>query len=118
MDLTLDDNGRCLKTGRFMAGFAKAGPGRPKGSRNKLTQNMLDRFSRATEDGISPEDILMGIYQDPEAPAELRYKAASKMADLIYPKASSVEVKMDDKEGMTSEQVDEKLQQLLALAAM
>lgn len=110
-DLTPD--GRSIKTGKFMPGNT-AGKGRPKGSRNKMTQRMLDRVADRSEDGLSMEEILMDIAQDPEMPAELRYKAASKVADLVFPKASSVEVKMDDKENMSKAQIDERLKFLLS----
>lgn len=113
----VDALGRDLKTGRFTKGFAKGGPGRPKGSRNKMTQNMLNRVFERSEAGLSMEEIMMDIAQNPQMAPELRYKAAKAVADLVYPKASSVEVKMDDAEAMTKEQIDQKLQQLIAAAA-
>ena len=112
----VDINGRCVKTGKFLKGHAKGGPGRPKGSRSKMTQNMLYRVFERSEPGMSMEEIMMDIAQDPKAPLDLRFKAAAKVADLVYPKASSVEVKMDDAESMTKEQIDQKLSTLLALA--
>lgn len=114
----VDVHGRCKETGRFLPGKAKAGPGRPKGSRNKLSQKMLDRFARATEEGLSPEDVMIQLFQDPEMSPDLRFKAACKMGDWIYPKAASVEVKVDEKESMTAKQIDEKLKQLIALGSM
>jgi len=105
--------GRNIRTGQFVAGN-KARSGRPRGSRNKMTQRMLNRVAERSEDGLSMEEIMMDIAQDPQMPAELRYKAASKVADLVYPKASSVEVKMHDKETMTKEQIDAKLKSLLS----
>ena len=113
----VDANGRCTKTGKFIKGHAKGGPGRPKGSRSKMTQNMLNRVFERSEAGMSMEEIMMDIAQDPKAPIDLRFKAASKVADLVYPKASSVEVKMDDAESMTKEQIDQKLSTLIALAS-
>lgn len=107
-------DGRNIKTGQFVKGNQASG-GRPKGSRNKMTQRMLNRVADRSEDGLSMEEILMDIAQDPNMPAELRFKAAAKVSDLIYPKASSVEVKMDDKEQMSKEQIDNRLKQLLAL---
>jgi len=106
-------NGRNLKTGQFVKGNT-ASSGRPKGSRNKMTQRMLNRVSERSEDGLSMEEIMMDIAQDPNMPAELRFKAAAKVSDLVYPKASSVEVKMDEKENMTPEQIDWKLRELLS----
>lgn len=105
--------GRSVKTGQFMKGNTQ-GKGRPKGSRNKMTQRMLNRVAERSEDGLSMEEIMMDIAQDPQMPAELRFKAAAKVSDLVYPKASSVEVKMDDKESMTKEQIDARLKALLS----
>lgn len=112
-EIKVDAFGRDLVTGRFVPGKAKGGPGRPKGSRNSMTKKML---SRVAEAGMSPEDVLIDIYQDINMPPDLRFKAASKIADIVYPKASSVEVKMDDKENMSIQQIDDKLKQLMALS--
>lgn len=100
-------------SGKFQPGNT-LGKGRKKGSRNKMTQMMLDRVSARSEDGLSMEEILMDIAQDPNSPQELRFKAASKVADLVFPKAASVEVKIDDDDKMTKEQIDNRLNQLLA----
>ena len=110
----MDDilNGRNIKTGQFVKGNSGSG-GRPKGSRNKMTQRMLNRVAERSEDGLSMEEIMMDIAQDPNMPAELRFKAAAKVSDLVYPKASSVEVKMDDKENLSKEQIDARLKTLL-----
>lgn len=105
--------GRDVISGKFLQG--NPGGGRPKGSRNKMTQKMLDRIAARSEDGLSMEEILMDIAQDPNQPAELRLKAASKIADIVYPKASSVEVKVDEDSVMTKEQIDERLRQLIAI---
>lgn len=105
--------GRDDVSGKFLQG--NPGGGRKKGSRNKMTQRMLDRIAERSEDGLSMEEILMDIAQDPNQPAELRLKAASKIADIVYPKASSVEVKIDEDSSMTKEQMDERLRQLIAL---
>lgn len=104
--------GRSVKTGQFVKGNTQ-GKGRPKGSRNKMTQRMLNRVAERSEDGLSMEEIMMDIAQDSQMPAELRFKAAAKVSDLVYPKASSVEVKMDEKESMSKEQIDARLKALL-----
>lgn len=113
-EIQIDELGRSLKTGQFTKG-CKGGPGRPKGSRSKMTQLMLDRVSNRSEAGLSMDEIMMDIAQDPKQPAELRFKAAKAVADLVYPKASSVEVKMDDKESLSKDQIDDRLRQLLSI---
>lgn len=112
-----DANGRCVKTGRFLPGKAKAGPGRPKGSRNSMTKRMLNRVAERSEAGLSMEEIMMDIAQSSGMPPELRFKAAKAVADLVYPKAASVEVKVDDAENMSIQQIDDKLKALLALSS-
>lgn len=112
----VDHNGRCNVSGTFLPGFAKAGPGRPKGSRSKMTKLMLQRVAERSEPGMSMEEIMMDIAQDRHQVPELRFKAAKAVADLVYPKASSVEVKTDDADSMTREQIDQKLASLIAAA--
>ena len=107
-------NGRNARTGQFVKGN-KASGGRPKGSRNKMTQRMLNRVAERSEDGLSMEEIMMDIAQDPNMPADLRFKAAAKIADLVYPKAASVEVNMNDEDKMSKDQIDSRLKELLAL---
>lgn len=102
-------------TGQFLPGN-KLGKGRAKGSRNKLTQLLLDRVASRQEDGLSLEDIVMDIAYDPEMPAELRFKAASKILDIVHPKSASVEVTLDDESTISPEQMDARIKQLMGLA--
>ncbi|MGL5013266.1 MAG: hypothetical protein ACRC6V_03125 [Bacteroidales bacterium] len=99
--------------GQFLSGNT-LGKGRPKGSRNKMTQLMLDRVSSRSEDGLSMEEIMMDIAQDPNQPAELRFKAAAKISDLVFPKAASIEVQMDDNAVLTKSEMDARIKQLLS----
>lgn len=102
-------------TGQFLPGN-KLGKGRVKGSRNKLTQLLLDRVASRQEDGLSLEDIVMDIAYDVEMPAELRFKAASKILDIVHPKSASVEVQIDDENSISPEQMDNRIKQLIGLA--
>lgn len=111
----VDIHGRCLVTGRFKIFNGKKG-GRKKGSRNKITQQMIDRCAAASEAGFSPEEFLIELYNDPKAPLELRLRAASKIADILYPKSASIEVDMNDNESLSSAELDEKLTALLSIA--
>lgn len=113
MSTEIDQYGRDLKTGKFTGGGK--GPGRPKGSRNKMTQKMLNRVASRSEDGLSVEEIMLDIAQDPQMPSELRFKAAAKIADLVFPKAASIEVQIDEKEAMSKDQMDNRLRELLTL---
>lgn len=104
----LEDKGMNPQTGRFEKGNKL---GRSKGKRNKLTQAMLDRVAQA---GLSPDEVLIDLYQDPTIPPDLRFKAASKIADLVYPKAASIEVKMDEHDALTEEQMENKIRDFLS----
>ena len=102
-----EEKGMNPQSGKFEKGNKF---GRAKGKRNKLTQAMLDRVAQA---GLSPDEVMIDIYQDPTIPPDLRFKAAAKIADLVYPKAASIEVKMDDHEAMTEDQLDNKIRDFL-----
>lgn len=104
---------RDTTSGKFLVGNA-LGKGRPKGSRNKMTQLMLDRVSARSEDGLSVEEIMLDIAQDPDQPAELRFKAAAKISDLVFPKAASVEVQIEDNSTLSKSEMETRLKQLLS----
>lgn len=97
--------------------FKKGNPGKPRGSRNKLTQMMLDRVAQRQESGLSAEEIMIDIMQDPKASPELRFKAASKIADIVFPRAASVELEVDNT-ALSPDEIDNKIKQLLAYAAI
>ena len=50
--------------------------------------------------------------QDSKQSMELRFRAASKVADLVYPKAASVEIDVDNKQ-LSLEEIDSRLISLL-----
>lgn len=104
----LESRGMNPNTGRFQKGNKF---GRPKGSRGKLTQMMLDRVAEA---GLSPDEVLIDIYCDPNIPPDLRFKAASKVADLVYPKAASVEVKIEDANAVNEDAINDQIKDFLA----
>lgn len=106
----LESRGMEPSTGRFQKGNKF---GRPKGSRGKLTQLMLDRVA---ESQLSPDEVLIEIYQDPSIAPDLRFKAAAKVADLVYPRAASVEVKIEEDNGLTEEALNENLRDFLVAA--
>lgn len=101
------------KTGRFIKGNT-LGKGRPKGSRNKLNQDMLNRVAARSEDGLSPEEIIMNIMQDAGMSPDLRFKAAAKIMDMVHPKAQSIELTVDEKDNMSKEQMEDRIKQLMA----
>lgn len=104
--------GRNLRNGKFLPGN-KLAKGRVKGSRNKMTQQFLDRVADRTEDGLSMEEILMDMAQDPQCAPDLRFKAAKTILELTLPKAASIEVTMEETK-LTKDQIDSRLNELLA----
>lgn len=100
--------GRNQHNGQFTKGNT-FGQGRPKGRRNVLTQMLLDHAAAAEQ---QPFEVLYDLYNDDTIPPDLRFKAAAKYADLIYPKAASVEVKIED-ENVSEEMVDNKIKDFL-----
>lgn len=106
-------NSRNLVLGTLAKGNkANARKGRPKGSRNKLTQQMLNVVS-ALE--ISPAEFLALVMSNPEGDysQDAQVKAAMKLTDIVYPKASSVELEVIDDEPKSKEELDEKLRSIL-----
>ena len=87
---------------------------RVQATRNNLTNQMLERFAMRNTDGISVEEIMFDIAQDEEMDPDLRFRCSGKLADLVYPRAQSVEIEVDDISVMTPEQRDDKLKQLMA----
>lgn len=122
----INENQRRMKEHRTMYpeyykrdDFSKGGPvgvpGKPdlfRGSRGAMTQRMLERIASRQEAGLSAEEILCDIMQDSKQSMELRFRAASKVADLVYPKAASVEIDVDNKQ-LSLEEIDSKLLGLL-----
>ncbi|MGL4852199.1 MAG: hypothetical protein ACRC3Z_06090 [Phocaeicola sp.] len=106
---------RNVINGQFLPGNT-LGKGRVKGSRNKLTQALLDRVAARQEDNLSLEDVVMDIAYDPNQPAELRLKAAAKILDIVHPKSASVEVTLDDETGISPAEMEARIEQLLGLA--
>lgn len=98
-------------SGKFLPGNTLGG--RVKGSRNALTKKMLERFAIRNEDGCSVEEILLDIAQDPKGSPELKFKAASKLADMVFPKAQSVELEIEAADNLNPEQIDDRIRQLL-----
>lgn len=111
-DDPISEKGQNLRTGKFQPGN-KVAIGRPKGSRNKMTQAFLDRVAGRTEDGLSMEEILMDMAQDPKCAPDLRFKAAKTILELTLPKAASIEVTMEETK-LTKDQIDARLNELLA----
>nr|DAM15079.1 MAG TPA: hypothetical protein [Caudoviricetes sp.] len=103
----LESKGMEPNTGKFTKGNKF---GRPKGSRGKLTQLMLDRVAASH---LSPDEVLIQIYEDPNIPPDLRFKAASKVADLVYPKAASVEVKIEEENVINEESLNAQIRDFL-----
>lgn len=103
----LESRGMEPSTGKFQKGNKF---GRPKGSRGKLTQLMLDRVAASH---LSPDEVLIQIYEDPNIPPDLRFKAASKVADLVYPKAASVEVKIEEENVINEESLNAQIRDFL-----
>ena len=57
--------------------------------------------------------MLIQIYEDPNIPPDLRFKAASKVADLVYPKAASVEVKIEEENVINEESLNAQIKDFL-----
>lgn len=106
-------NGRNLHRGYFVKGN-KFGKGRKKGSRNKMTQMMLDRVANSR---VAPDEFLIDIMSNVTTDEKLRLQAAMKLVDIVYPKASSVEMDLTDNRDVSKEDMDARLKELLSKVA-
>lgn len=88
-----------------------------KNVRSKMTEMMMQRVYNRSLGGQAVDEIMMDIAQDEKTPLELRFKAAAKVADLIFPRAQSVEVDMEVSNDFSSKQMDDRIKELMALAA-
>lgn len=102
--------GRNLVKNTFLPGN-NFGRGRKKGSRNKLTQQMLDAVANAR---IRPDEYLIDVMESPTATPKERLMAAMKLVDIVYPKAASVEVDIKNDDEMTAEELDKMIADKLA----
>ena len=81
-------------------GNYKAGPGRPKGSKNKKTLALEAAAQKAMEgiEGVFEGDahaFLQSVYRNPEVPLEIRIVAASKALRVEKPALAAVGAKID-----------------------
>lgn len=82
--------------------------------RNKMTNMMMERVYARSQNGQAVDEIMLDIAQDQKSPIELRFKAAAKVADLIFPRASSVEMEIDVGENLSGADIDNRIAALLA----
>ena len=87
-------------------------------ARNRLTLRLLERFEMRNLDGISVEELMFDIAQDEGESSEMRFKAAAKLADLVFPKTAQVELEVNDESGASLEDMDSRIQELLSKAQL
>lgn len=69
-------------------GGARPGAGRPKGSANKKTQEII---AKAMADGITPLEYMLGVMRDVSADEGRRDEMARAAAPYIHPRLQAVE---------------------------
>ncbi len=107
-------NSRNLVLGTLAKGNKlNQGKGRPKGSRNKLTQQMLNVVSAQD---ISPAEFLALVMSNPDGDysTDQQVKAAMKLTDIVYPKAASIELEVVEDAPSSQEEIDKKLRDMLS----
>jgi len=78
-------------------GGARVGAGRPKGARNKRTE---EQEAAIKESGLSPLEFLTSVYRDEDAALDTRIDAAKAAAPYVHAKLSSVELSGKDGEAI------------------
>lgn len=75
-----------------MKGGKRAGAGRPKGSRNKVTKESI---ALAEKKGRTPLEFLLDLMNDSRRDLELRLDAAGKAAPYVHPKLAQTELNVN-----------------------
>jgi hypothetical protein len=70
-------------------GGKRPGAGRPKGSRNRRTAELVEA---AQKSGILPLDFLLSVMRDKNAPRDVRIEAAKAAAPYLHARLNSVNV--------------------------
>ena len=74
-------------------GGKRKGAGRPKGSRNKKTE---EQTAAILDSGLTPLDYLLSVMRDESVPRDDRVDAAHKAAPYVHAKLASVDHKSSD----------------------
>jgi hypothetical protein len=72
----------------FKSGMSGNPHGRPKGSRNKRTQTLIEA---AHAGGELPLDYMLRVMRDPKAPAKRRDEMAKAAAPFLHARLASIE---------------------------
>jgi hypothetical protein len=74
------------------------GPGRPRGSMNKITRIVRDRMAAAIESGkkTHPAEVLLDIANDRRHKIAVRMRAASDLLPYFMPQRHSLEIDVPD----------------------
>lgn len=78
-----------------MPGFTKAGPGRPKGAKNKAT---AAKAAAIEASGLTPLDYMLSLLRDEAQPLAIRLDAAKAAAQFVHPKLSTVDAKVSTRQ--------------------
>jgi hypothetical protein len=71
--------------GKFSPGVSGNPAGRPKGAKNRVTQELIDKLSSS---GLTPLEFMTAVFRDDEQPMELRLEAAARAAPYFHAKMS------------------------------
>jgi hypothetical protein len=74
-------------------GGKRPGAGRPKGSRNKATE---EARKKAAEIGVTPLEYMLGVMADTTADAKRRDAMAQAAAPYVHPRLATVQHSGDD----------------------
>lgn len=76
-------------------GGKREGAGRKKGTVSEQTKRRKEIIAKATEQGITPLDFMLGVLRDNNADFSDRYKAAVDAAPYMHPRLAATKVEGD-----------------------
>ena len=105
----VNTKGTDLVTGRFAKGNNHA-TGRRKGSRNKLTQKLLDTMANSE---VEVGEALLQMYLSEQTTPKEKISCLKTLADIIFPRTSSVELDVNDNSEKSKDAIDAELQLMM-----
>jgi hypothetical protein len=95
-------------------GGRRPGAGRPKGRKNRKTEERLEHVKELAKAGLTPLEYMLAVMRDEKADEERRLDAAKSAAPYVHPKLAQTELNVKgDLRTMTDDALRSELAKLL-----
>lgn len=95
-------------------GGKRPGAGRPKGVKNRKTEERLEHLKQLAAAGITPLEYMLSVMRDPEQLADARLDAAKSAAPYVHPRLAQTDISVSaDLRFLTDQAIEDELGDLL-----